>query len=791
MTGAAGISILQVASREGERDFLASLCAERYPGALLPSASDGACGLELFREFRPEIAIIGLELQTPDGIGLAAAVKALVPEVVVIALVAPGETGRLFPAIAAGVDHYLLSPVEGPRLFALLDRAVDRVCQARGEVVAAIHASESEERYRRLFEVESDAIFLADCQTGRILDCNLAAQSMYGYSREAFLLMQTTELSAEPEETRRVVAQMRDIHIPMRTNLRSDGTLFRVEITLSFFDYRGRAVYVAAVRDLTARLQAEEALRESENRYRMLFNFGVDAIFVFPVLEGGTFGTFLEVNDTACGRLGYSRDELLRLSVTDINVPLEAGKIGVRKKSLLRDKQIVFETIHLTKDGRQIPVEVSTHLFELNGQLTAMGIARDIALRRQSEEVLLQAKDQLERRVAARTAEIFEANSRLKQKITEQIHAEKALRESELLYRSLFENMLDGFAHCQMLYDDGQPVDFLYCDVNSAFGRLTGLQEVVGKKVSEVIPGLLKSTPELFERYGRVASTGRADKFEIFVKPLERWFSISAYSPQPDYFVAVFDNITERKQLELQLIQAKKLEAIGQIVGGVAHEVRNPLNAILSVTEALFNKKQIRENPKFDPFIHHIRVQVNRLAALMTDLLELGKPIPVSQLQAVPLRPVCREAVKLLELSGSLEGRRIELLCSELGSSCLVRADNVKLQQVLINLLENALQHSPAGGVVVLQLDLIADPAAPGGMVLIRVRDHGCGIRPDRLARVFEPFYTGREGGTGLGLALVRHYVNYMGGEVALRNNDPSPGCTAEVRLLLEPEEHP
>jgi PAS domain S-box-containing protein len=137
--------------------------------------------------------------------------------------------------------------------------------------------------------------------------------------------------------------------------------------------------------------------------------------------------------------------------------------------------------------------------------------------------------------------------------ITDRKRAEEALRTSEELYRGLFENMLNGFAYCKMLFDQDQPPDFIYLSVNDAFEALTGLKNVVGKKVSEVIPGIQASDPELFKAYGRVALTGRPEKFETCVAALNLWFSISVYSPEKEYFVAVFDVITERKQAEAAL----------------------------------------------------------------------------------------------------------------------------------------------------------------------------------------------------------------------------------------------
>ena len=132
----------------------------------------------------------------------------------------------------------------------------------------------------------------------------------------------------------------------------------------------------------------------------------------------------------------------------------------------------------------------------------------------------------------------------------ERARAESRLRESEEHYRSLFENMLNGFAYCKMLFKEGRAEDFIYLSVNPAFEILTGLRDVVGRKVSEIIPGISETDRELLELYGKVASTGEPLRFETYVEALEMWFSISVYCPQKGYFVAVFDVITERKQAE-------------------------------------------------------------------------------------------------------------------------------------------------------------------------------------------------------------------------------------------------
>lgn len=129
--------------------------------------------------------------------------------------------------------------------------------------------------------------------------------------------------------------------------------------------------------------------------------------------------------------------------------------------------------------------------------------------------------------------------------------AEESISGSEKRYRSLFENMIDGFAYCQMIYVDGEPRDFMYLEVNTAFEALTGLRNVRGKKLSEVIPGTSESDSSFFRAYHRASISGGTERFEIYVPALgNSWFLISLYSPIPDYFVVIFENITERKNME-------------------------------------------------------------------------------------------------------------------------------------------------------------------------------------------------------------------------------------------------
>ena len=141
--------------------------------------------------------------------------------------------------------------------------------------------------------------------------------------------------------------------------------------------------------------------------------------------------------------------------------------------------------------------------------------------------------------------------------ITDRKRVEDALQESEARYRTLFANMLEGFAYCQMIYDAGQPADFIYLAVNRAFEEITGLKDVVGRKVMEVIPSIKEFHPELFEVYGRVAAGGPPEKFEIYLESVPVWLGVSVCNSGKGHFTAMFENITERKQAEEALRQSE------------------------------------------------------------------------------------------------------------------------------------------------------------------------------------------------------------------------------------------
>ncbi len=224
-------------------------------------------------------------------------------------------------------------------------------------------------------------------------------------------------------------------------------------------------------------------------------------------------------------------------------------------------------------------------------------------------------------------------------------------------------------------------------------------------------------------------------------------------------------------QIQERLLEAQKLETIGLIAGGVAHEVRNPLFALQTLVAGLERKLSGRGD--LSEFFGHMKDQVERLNALMTDLLQLGRPIAKEDFAEVDLREVVERAV------GNLAPRfaGIEEKVSVEGEAPRVRGVRANLLQVAENLVSNALSFTPEGERVAVSL------RAEGGEAVVEVRDRGPGIPRELLGKLFTPFASKRKGGTGLGLAIVRKIVEAHGGTVEARNNDPPPGACFTVRL--------
>ncbi|MBU1424039.1 MAG: PAS domain S-box protein [Gammaproteobacteria bacterium] len=247
-----------------------------------------------------------------------------------------------------------------------------------------------------------------------------------------------------------------------------------------------------------------------------------DLPFIGMAISAPESKAWLYVNDHLCDMLGYSREELLHTTWADITYP--------------DDLSSNVEQFDQMKTGKIDGYSLEKRFMRKDGSLLTVNL--DVKCTRgadgKANHIVAMIED-----------------------ITERKRTEQALRESEATYRSLFENMLNGVAHYRMIFRNGAPVDYEFIAVNPAFAQTTGLKDVVGKKVSEVIPGYCEDNPDSLEVFGKVAQTGKSTRWEHYLAALGKWFSFSIYSPAQGEFVVVNDDITERKLAEQALRESE------------------------------------------------------------------------------------------------------------------------------------------------------------------------------------------------------------------------------------------
>ena len=372
-------------------------------------------------------------------------------------------------------------------------------------------------------EGSTDAIFAKDID-GRYLLFNRAAASFVGKSIQEVLGKDDSAIfppnqAALIQRSDREVIQG-DRVATFQENLDTkDGKSFFLTTKGPLHDDAGNVAGVFGIsRDITGIKTTEFALRRERDLSQRYLD---TAQSIMVALDDA--GRITMISRYGCDLLGYRENELLGENWFKTCLPQPEGMdtiLPIFREILagnLEDHQHLENAV-LCRDGSQRMISWRNNYFrnEAGNIVGTLSAGEDITERRQAED---------------------------------------ALHESEETYRSLFEHMLNGFAYCRMLYVNGRPDDFVYLSVNQAFTSQTGLKDVAGRRVSEVIPGIREADPELFEKYGRVASGGQPEQFEVFVHALDMWFAISIYSPKPEHFVAVFDVITERKKAEIALLQ--------------------------------------------------------------------------------------------------------------------------------------------------------------------------------------------------------------------------------------------
>jgi PAS domain S-box-containing protein len=784
-----------------------------------------------------------------------------------------------------------------------------------------------EEEMRKLssaIEQSIDGIAIADLEP-KLTYVNDAFARMHGYSREEMIGMKVVDLHNERQmdEYQRGMNQIKtqgswEGEIG---HIRKDGTPFATYMSVSLLkgdDGKPEGMAVVAT-DITKPNPAEEAPGQPEELYRSMIELSPDGIAALD-----TKGIILAFSSAASRISGYSKDEIAGRHFSKIGVfrVKDTPKYLKMFSSCLRGKTPKpFEMTISRKDGTTFLAEVSVGLLKVGGKTIIQVRLRDITQRKQAEEALRKAHDELEMQVEERTAELTKANQELRIEITERQRAEEALRENQEALRKMFESVTDGISVIDLnglitevnqrtveMHGFGSKDELLgksafkivaprdheriATNVRQALkqGTIRGVEYTLLKADGSEFPGELSTSVlkdasgnpvghitiarDITERkkiedalmeskerfriasqiasdvvYERDLQTGIATFYgDIeshlgyepggYPRTLEGWREhvhpedLARIESQPmdqiqpgvpygveyrmrkkdgtymtwsDRIMMVWDekagkplkfigaatDITERKQAEEalraankelreaqeQLVRSERLAAIGQLAGGVGHELRNPLGAIRNAAYYVKGKvaksELAHKEPRVIEFLNVMDDEINTSNQIINDLLGFSR-VGTPSVLPTQIKSAIEDALSPTTIPESI--KLIKKLDAELPQ---IEIDASQIHQVLVNIITNAVQAMPDGG----KLTIAARKKE--SFIEVEIADTGCGIPEEAAGKIFDPLFTTKAKGIGLGLAVCKTIIDRHAGKIEVKSQ-AGKGTTFTISLPLK-----
>ncbi len=722
--------------------LMLSVALQPEPYRLDPVGS-GTEAIERVRCSAYSAALLDVRLPDLDGLAVLTRLHESDPKLPVVLLSGQTTVETLMGALSKGAFAYVSKPYDLEELKGTLRRAVDaRALAAKAEQMEAA-LRDSEERFRSIVESTPDAIILAD-HRGMIISLNKGAQRLFGYLDEDILGKPLTVLMparyreahqkgierSRTDACPRLIGKTVELH-----GLRKDGSEFPLELSLATWQTASGTFYSGIIRDITERKQAEEALRESELRFRQVTENIREAFWMTDV----------------------AKTQMLYIS------PAYETIWGRSCNSLYASPSSWLDAIH---PGDRKRVQEAALTTQVTGEYNEeYRIIRPDGSIRWIQDRAFPVRDESGK--VYRIAGIAAC-------ITERKQAQAALRHA----LDRIESILTCLPGAILIVDKDERVAYANPVAHQQFG--SGNDKLVGRLVSDIFPFPPSQWSRLFNEFMTARAEGSPSRpdgeFDAQKRTYQyRLFPIHMGEHERQVGLVVWD-ITEQKHLRDQLIQTEKLASLGTLVSGMAHEINNPVQGILGMAEII----QEESDPmKIKEYAQDIAAYSQHVATVVRDFACYARPSARDEEVAIDLGERMTEAVKMVRRCPQFG---YVAVATEFQSLPRIQARRTEIDQVFVNLISNAVQAMNGTGALTLKT------ARLDNMVTASVTDSGCGIPKAIMSKIFDPFFTTKDPGkgTGLGLSVVYKIVSKYGGTIDVDSTE-GEGTTFTVRLPLEP----